>query len=142
MTWTNQWDATEQPSAAPLPRPTRGPREGNLFGPMLARLRLARNLSQGRLGSKAGFDHSYISRLESGTRTPSWDAVQIIATELDLSQDDHSRLLAAAGFLPDDLSGLLDPLAVDVQRVLLAVKGTEKEQSVRLLVGMILKLSA
>ena len=142
MSWTNQWNAIEpQPAPEPI-RPTRGSKEPSAFGSMLAALRLARNLSQTRLGEKAQFDHSYVSRLESGTRTPSWDAVQRLATVLGLGVDDHNRLLAAAGFLPDDLTGLIDPQAVEIQRVLIAVKGTEKEADIRAVLRLIVSQAA
>jgi transcriptional regulator with XRE-family HTH domain len=36
------------------------------FGWWLARLRNRRSLSQTQLAVRAGFDHSYVSRLESG----------------------------------------------------------------------------
>jgi hypothetical protein len=52
------------------------------------------------------------------------------------------KALAAAGFLPDDLTGIIDPLAVEVQRVLLAVKGTEREQELRQAVAFMLKAAA
>ena len=45
------------------------------FAPLLREYRDRRRLSQSRLAEAAGFDHSYVSRLESGTRMPTRDAL-------------------------------------------------------------------
>jgi transcriptional regulator with XRE-family HTH domain len=159
MSWEDEWNATVSPrsaqtevgsapttdttvGASPRSKPARRNGESLTFGPLLAEFRQQRNFSQARLCERSDVDHSYVSRLESGSRMPSWDAVQRFAAALDLSADDHNRLLAAAGFLPDDLTGIIDPLAVEVQRVLLAVKGTEREQELRQAVAFMLKAAA
>ncbi len=49
------------------------------FGDVLAEVRITRQLSQSRLAQAAGFDHSYISRLEAGKRKPSRAAVLALA---------------------------------------------------------------
>ena len=49
------------------------------FGPVLKRFREARRVSQSKLAERAGFDHSYVSRLESGARLTA-------TTHLPLSQ--------------------------------------------------------
>ena len=56
--------------------------------------------SQADLGRSCGFDHSFISRLESGERKPSRPAVDRIVAALELSPDASSLLLSSAGFLP------------------------------------------
>lgn len=77
------------------------------FGMTLKRFREARRVSQSKLAERAGFDHSYVSRLESGARTPTRDAVAQLAQALELEQINQDELLASAGFLPRDVSSLL-----------------------------------
>lgn len=80
---------------------------GELFGTALKRYREERRVSQSKLAERAGFDHSYVSRLESGARTPTREAVLQLATALGLDPSSHDALLAAAGFLPREVSSLL-----------------------------------
>ncbi len=82
-------------------------RAGVGFGTSLKKFREARRVSQSKLASRAGFDHSYVSRLESGARTPTRDAVEQLAIALELDQLNRDELLASAGFLPGELSSLL-----------------------------------
>lgn len=77
------------------------------FGPTLKRFREARRVSQSKLAERAGFDHSYVSRLESGARTPTRDAVEQLANALELEHVNQDELLASAGFLPKEISSLL-----------------------------------
>jgi transcriptional regulator with XRE-family HTH domain len=77
------------------------------FGVQLKTLREARRVSQSKLAERADFDHSYVSRLESGARMPTRDAVERLAAALQASQGEEDALLAAAGFLPRDVSSLL-----------------------------------
>lgn len=93
------------------------PNEATPFGAALRRYREARRMSQSRLASRAGFDHSYVSRIEGGYRTPSRDAIVQFAKALGLSGDERDELLTEAGFAPNDVAFLLasEP---DVQRVL------------------------
>jgi transcriptional regulator with XRE-family HTH domain len=77
------------------------------FGTTLKRFREARRVSQSKLAERAGFDHSYVSRLESGTRTPTRDAVEQLAKAMELEQVNRDELLASAGFLPGEVSSLL-----------------------------------
>lgn len=78
-----------------------------VFGTTLKTFREARRVSQSKLAARAGFDHSYVSRLESGARTPTRDAVEQLALALELEQLNRDELLASAGFLPGALSSLL-----------------------------------
>lgn len=78
------------------------------FGRTLKHCRESRRVSQSKLAELAGFDHSYVSRLESGSRTPTRDAVGQLAIAMQLDADDHDRLLAAAGYVPKNVSSLLD----------------------------------
>ncbi|MFT4039667.1 MAG: helix-turn-helix transcriptional regulator [Thermomicrobiales bacterium] len=77
------------------------------FGGLLKSMREARRISQSKLAERADFDHSYVSRLESGARMPTRDAVERLGTAMTLSQTEEDSLLAAAGFLPRDVSSLL-----------------------------------
>lgn len=83
-------------------RMDRGP-----FGTRLKQLREGAQVSQSKLAERAGFDHSYVSRLESGARTPTREAVTQLAGALHLDGSAHDSLLAAAGFLPKEVSSLL-----------------------------------
>lgn len=82
-------------------------RTGVGFGITLKKFREARRVSQSKLAGRAGFDHSYVSRLESGARTPTRDAVEQLAIALELEPVNRDELLASAGFLPGELSSLL-----------------------------------
>lgn len=76
------------------------------FAEALAAARGARGLSQSRLADAAGFDHSYISRLEAGKREPSRETVMALAAVLRLSPAEIDGLLVAAGYRPLDDSNL------------------------------------
>lgn len=77
------------------------------FGWALKRHREARRVSQSRLAERAGFDRSYVSRIESGSRYPSRDAVCQLAEALGLDTAARDELLAMGGFMPDDVASLL-----------------------------------
>lgn len=80
------------------------------FGQTLARLRGAQRLSQNQLAQRAGLNHSYISRLESGGRgDPSREVVEqcVSALGLDVSGRDADDLRMSAGYLPADPTHLL-----------------------------------
>lgn len=78
-----------------------------VFGATLKQYREERRVSQSKLAERAGFDHSYVSRLESGARTPTREAVSQLAIALQLDPMGQDALLAAAGFLPKEVSSLL-----------------------------------
>lgn len=77
------------------------------FGGMLKAMRETRRISQSKLAERADFDHSYVSRLESGARMPTREAVERLAAAMTMGQAEEDTLLAAAGFLPRDVSSLL-----------------------------------
>jgi transcriptional regulator with XRE-family HTH domain len=77
------------------------------FGVLLKGVREGRRVSQSKLAERADFDHSYVSRLESGARMPTRDAVERLAQALELTPHEQDALLAAAGFLPRDVASLL-----------------------------------
>ncbi|GBD21714.1 putative HTH-type transcriptional regulator [bacterium HR28] len=72
------------------------------FARILREYREKHDVSQYRLAKAVGVDHSYISRLESGQRRPSYDIVLSIARALDLQGEEKKTLFAAAGFLPPE----------------------------------------
>ncbi|MBA3336876.1 MAG: helix-turn-helix transcriptional regulator [Chloroflexia bacterium] len=90
------------------------------FGEALKGLREAGRISQSKLAERAGFDHSYVSRLESGARMPTREAVRQLAGALDVERGKQDELLAAAGFLPREVSSLLsaEPEITEVLGVL------------------------
>ena len=77
------------------------------FGALLRALRERQGVSQSKLAERADFDHSYVSRLESGARMPARDAVDRLGEALELDRPQMDSLLAAAGFLPRDVTSLL-----------------------------------
>lgn len=80
------------------------------FGATLAQLRTTQRLSQNQLAQRAGLNHSYISRLESGGRgDPSRAVVEQFVNALGLDPSGRSAddLRMAAGFLPIDPAHLL-----------------------------------
>jgi transcriptional regulator with XRE-family HTH domain len=56
------------------------------FGKTLKHYREGRRVSQSKLAERAGLDHSYVSRLESGARTPTRDAVEQLSRALELNR--------------------------------------------------------
>lgn len=75
-----------------------------MFAQVLREMREKKGFSQMRLAMKAGFDHSYISRLESGQRKPSYDAVVTLSRVLKLEGEERRRFFAAAGYaVPEDI---------------------------------------
>ena len=90
------------------------------FGVLLKAQREARRVSQSKLAERADFDHSYVSRLESGSRMPTREAVERLARAMALSQAEEDSLLAGAGFLPRDVSNLLsdEPVIGEVLELL------------------------
>jgi len=93
---------------------------GEGFGELLRRYRESVRLSQSRLAQLAGFDHSYVSRLESGQRAPTREAVLRLAAAIGLSPAQRDSLLTAAGFLPQRAEHLFGdrPVLTDVVHLL------------------------
>jgi transcriptional regulator with XRE-family HTH domain len=88
------------------------------FASTLKTFRRRARISQAALGRVCDLDHSYISRLESGNRSPSRDTVGRISAELGLSASDNAVLLHAAGFISADERSPMSPLAVEVHSLL------------------------
>lgn len=112
-----------------------------LFGGVLKGFREARKVSQSKLALRAGFDHSYVSRLESGARTPTRDAVDQLATALELTGIQHDELLVSAGFLPREISSLLSG-EPEVTEVLNLLQNSDVPEDYRLSMRQVLRVLA
>lgn len=93
------------------------------FAQTLATLRQRYEVSQSQLALRAGYDHSYISRLEAETRRPTRTSIENIVTALRCTPLERDVLLAAGGFLPDEerLLSTCDPATRSLQATLEAV---------------------
>ncbi|MCX2725983.1 helix-turn-helix transcriptional regulator [Thermomicrobium sp. 4228-Ro] len=75
---------------------------------ILRELREKHDMSQYRLAKLINVDHSYISRLESGQRRPSYDILLAIASALGLETEERKILFASAGYLlPEEIEAIL-----------------------------------
>lgn len=79
----------------------------NQFPEQLHYLRLKYGKSQIAVADGAGYDKSFISRLESGKRDPKRETILLLADSLGLSPDDTDKLLLSAGFMPVQATSLL-----------------------------------
>lgn len=86
---------------------TQNPRTASDLGPTLAAFRKRAGLSQSKLAERADYDHSFVCRIERGTRGAARDTVNEFAIALNLNEHDKDALLAAAGFIPRDIMSLL-----------------------------------
>lgn len=111
------------------------------FGVTLKQFREARRVSQSKLAERAGFDHSYVSRLESGARTPTRDAVQHLASALELERVQQDELLASAGFLPREVSSLLSG-EPEITEVLSLLQNNQVPEAYRDSMRQVLRLLA
>jgi transcriptional regulator with XRE-family HTH domain len=95
-------------------------RSSEEFRGLLKRHREARRWSQERLAAEAEMDHSLVSRLESGQRSPTRDAIGKLARGLELAPEQKDRLLIAAGFFPDQPENALsdEPAVTRIYRIL------------------------
>ena len=95
-------------------------RSSEEFRSLLKRHREARRWSQERLAAEAEMDHSLVSRLESGQRSPTRDAIGKLARGLELAPEQKDRMLIAAGFFPDQPENALsdEPAVTRIYRIL------------------------
>ena len=114
---------------------------GSSFGGVLKGFREVRRVSQSKLAQRAGFDHSYVSRLESGARTPTRDAVDQLATALELSGVQHDELLVSAGFLPREVSSLLSG-EPEITEVLNLLQNSDVPEEYRVSMRQVLRVLA
>lgn len=89
------------------------------FGDLLQAERKHQRISQSKLADLAGFDHSFVSRLESGTRVPSRDAVMrlVAALRLPLEGNSAQALIRSAGFVTEDDGNAIYPEYTVVTRL-------------------------
>ena len=90
------------------------------FRALLKRHREARRWSQERLAAEAEMDHSLVSRLESGQRSATREAIGKLARGLELSPEEKDRLLIAAGYFPEQPENALadEPVVTRLYRIL------------------------
>lgn len=90
------------------------------FRALLKRHREGRRWSQERLASESEMDHSLVSRLESGQRSPTREAIGKLARGLELAGEQKDRLLIAAGFFPEQPENALadEPAVTRIYRIL------------------------
>lgn len=111
--------ARRSPRYVPPPPPHRpnpdvsGPRRVGA-DPALAGFRAQIKAHRARLGrsqedcaADCEMDHSLLSRLESGHRTPTRAAIGKLATGMRLTNAERDQLLVAADYKPDDPAALL-----------------------------------
>jgi transcriptional regulator with XRE-family HTH domain len=115
--------------------------EAMAFGATLKKFREARRVSQSKLAERAGFDHSYVSRLESGARTPTRDAVQHLSRALELERVQQDELLASAGFLPREVTSLLSD-EPEITEVLGLLQNSQVPEAYRESMRQVLRLIA
>ena len=96
------------------------PRNTEEFRALLKRHREARRWSQEKLASEAEMDHSLVSRLESGQRSPTREVITKLARGLGLPTEQKDRLLIAAGFFPEQPENALadEPAVTRIYRIL------------------------
>ncbi|WP_269857946.1 helix-turn-helix domain-containing protein [Streptomyces sp. RPT161] len=69
------------------------------LGPLLAAARQRSGLGLRETARRAGLNHQYLQRLETGQRVPSMSVAKVLAEVLALDEAERAVLLAAA--LPD-----------------------------------------
>ena len=128
------------PSNPLAPVPAAAPATQTAGGLILKAMREHVGMSQSKLAKRAGYEHSYISRLESGTRVPSRDAVTRISRALWLTPEDRARLMIAYGFLPDDPTAVMDtePELARLYRALRSTTASDRaKRATRMQIGLI-----
>lgn len=71
------------------------------FANALQQARLDAGLSQHQLSIDSGYNHSFISRLETDSRKPSQQTVLVLANALGCNVYETDALLISAGFAPE-----------------------------------------
>lgn len=117
----------EAASGTPTRSPESAARSSEEFRGLLRRFRDARRWSQEHLAAQAEMDHSLVSRLESGQRSPTREAIGKLARGLELPPEQKDRLLIAAGFFPDQPENALsdEPSVTRIYRILRDVNTPE-----------------
>lgn len=102
------------------------------FRATLKRHREAQRWSQERLAYAAQMDHSLVSRIESGQRNPTRDAIAKLSAAMELPESQRDRLYLLAGFTPPDLdmgalAGLVEMLRANEAHTLTAALHLARE---------------
>lgn len=118
------------------------PRDPSSFVSMFEDLRKKRNLTMTDVAHRAGLNVSSVSRIQAGNRHPEMETLRLIVEAMGLEVVERNRLFAAAGYMPEDLNGIVDPLTVSVEQVLVSIKGQDHEQAVRGAIALIVKAAA
>lgn len=109
------------------------------LGTELKRIRLEKGFSQPRLARRCALEHSYISRLETGSRRPRRGSLERIMNALDCTDTERRHLLAAAGFHVDGPQDArlsrLTLLIADANPVLAAYANRTIDQLIDLIEG-------
>lgn len=88
-------------------------------------LRKESGLSQSRLSLAAGYDHSYVSRIENGTRRPSPEALQQFIAAMGFEGEDKAyELMDAYGYVTDRHI-LASPLIIRINERIQTEEGFE-----------------
>ncbi len=93
------------------------------FGSILKKLRKGRGMTQSELGSKIGLSKAVISKYETGLGYPSFDVLIRIAKHFGVSTD---FLLGVAGSKSMDISGLTEPQAETLQRLVAELRSANQ----------------
>lgn len=88
------------------------------FEELFKAIRLQHNLSMSQLAQIIGLDHSYVSRIESGSRKPSQEVLEHMADRLQLNEMETQRLLISAGYISDILQKAFTNLPEFLQNTL------------------------
>lgn len=94
---------------------TTGPTTGNLprlppapgFGTLLRRYRERAGVSQQRLSARAQYDHTTVSRLESGRIEPTRKMVASLSASLGLYGRERVTFFVSAGYVPPEVMPLM-----------------------------------
>jgi transcriptional regulator with XRE-family HTH domain len=101
----------------------------NDFPQLLKVLRESQGLSQSRLADMGDFDHSYVSRLESGQRLPTRATVHTLAKALGLGEEEEKTLLLSAGFATAGAAYVTHSILLTIEHQLKVLPETRKAQA-------------
>jgi transcriptional regulator with XRE-family HTH domain len=103
-----------------------------IFSEKLKFIRIEKGISQSAAAEGADFDKSFVSRLESGERRPTRDAIMYLSESLDLTADETDELLMAAKFMPVQPNSLLrEPKLTQIDDLLGMISNPRDQQTAR-----------
>lgn len=90
---------------------------------MFRQIREESGLSQNRLSIEAGYDHSYVSRIENNSRRPTREALERFLDAMQLTGTDNAyELMDAYGYVTDRHI-LVDEATLETVRMLQENRG-------------------